>query len=337
MKILFTGMGSSHCKKTDNASFFSSLADGYSELAEVVWSAPKITWSRADLESFDLVFLGFMPITSKSANHLYGALHVLNLLYESPKLRLVVDNPQIWQYKNSISSFRRAPEQIFTDFYKTRYDFTNAKVGKVRHSIDSVAEKMTTLAWPITIAPRLPWSSDSDLKNKLPFIDQSKLVAINLDSMLITSETPRIGRSNLWAVDAINSTWWTKLSPTLKYPGESLQGSGRKAVDSIALSNIATSLAAAIAPQERKTGTWWSYRYIQAMNTVTPIATLWQESISLGDEWGMLPYQLEDMEPYDRQHIAFQQKKLYEAAIPKRSETLQVLEKVMLNLSKERN
>jgi hypothetical protein len=118
MKILFTGMGSSHCKKTDNASFFSSLADGYSELAEVVWSAPKITWSRADLESFDLVFLGFMPITSKSANHLYGALHVLNLLYESPKLRLVVDNPQIWQYKNSISSFRRAPEQIFTDFYR---------------------------------------------------------------------------------------------------------------------------------------------------------------------------------------------------------------------------
>ena len=336
MKILFTGMGSSHCKRTDNTGFFAALADSYGEIAEVVWSPPKLSWTRAELEEFDAIFLGFMPPTSKSANYAYGALHVMNLMYESPKLNLVVDSPQMWQYKNSVNLFKRSPEQIFSSFYEKRFNFHEAKSGKARHSIESLSEKLNSIPWPSSIVPSLPWIDNASAKEKVSFVTPDSIRLINLDSFLLKNASPYLSRSTSWAVSNIKSTWWEKLRPTLRYDGIPLSDSPRRANDELACSRLKSSRAALLVPQERGTGSWWSYGYIQAMNTSTPVATHWQETLGFSPTWSLLPYNLEDMEPYDLQELASAQKKIYESAIPGRDEMRKALEKLVLESSKER-
>lgn len=336
MKILFTGMGSSHCKRSDNLNFFTLLADASSKFAEVTWSSPKLGWTRTDLEKFDVVIFGLVPPTSPNANKIYAALHVLDLMYESPKLRLVVDSPQIWQYKNSIESFKRDPSQIFSAFYSSRVDYKESNTDLYKSRLDDLVNKMRNVSlWPTTIVPSLPWSTVDSISAALPFIPKGKINLVNLDSHILNKKDAPISRRNVWAVDAKKSTWWDTLKLTLRYPGL-LVRTASKISDSEYEASIQTALGLVVPPQERKIGTWWSYRYIQAMNSSTPVVTLWQDSHSFSPHWSVLAYQVEDLEPYERQKLADLQYEAYLAGIPSRDESLKLLEHLMLNSVKER-
>lgn len=323
-------MSSSHCKEPKNQTFFKTLAQAYNEFSDVTWSEPKISWSRSDLENFDEIIFGFTPPTSMGANHLYAALKVLNSMYESPKLKVVVDSPQIWQYKNSINSFKRDPDQVFGSFYSGRKNYLEAKNGKIRSHAEGLAEKLSSLVWPTVLVPQLPWTSREELSTKLPFIHSDSIVGINLDSLLLKREVPEIGRSLQWAADDVKNPWTSLVQNTLRFPVTSVKNS-KKPKDVEAEERIKASMGLLVSPQGRNTGTWWSYRYIQGLNTVTPIGTKWQESKALGEEWSYLPYQIEDMQPYERQHVAFQQVKSYEAEIPNKESIVNTLQNLVID------
>jgi hypothetical protein len=334
MKVLFTGMSSSHCKEGKNESFFKTLAKAYGEFSEVVWSEPKLSWTRADLETYDAIVFGFTPPTSMGANYIYGAIHVLNLMYESPKLALVVDSPQMWQYKNSVRAFKRDPDQIFGSFYAKRRNYTEAKNGSSKADAQRLADKMSSIQWPKTYVPQLPWTSFASMVDKVPFISSESLVPLNLDSLLLKRDTPKVHRLDQWGVDNDKSSWWSTLSAGLRFSGASIKDSTRPK-DLEAEQRISMSMGLVVAPQDRKTGTWWSYRYIQGMNTVTPIATNWQETAGFSEQWSLLAYQIEDMEPYERQDVAFKQRKAYEAAIPTKEQVINTLKNMMVDSQKE--
>jgi len=329
MKVLFTGMSSSHCSDGKNRSFFRTLASAYSEFSDVVWSEPKLNWSRSDLEVFDEIIFGFAPPTSMTANHLYGAINVLDLMYESPKLKLVIDSPQVWQYKNSINAFKRDPDQIFGSFYVNRKNYTQARNGKSRSQAESLSNKFSTVKWPVTLIPSLPWSDIAALKKKVGFVTEDSVVSLNLDALLLTKEIPSIGRKDQWAVDNIKSNWAKTTAATLRFPTVPVKANN-KPKDSEVEERIKSSMGALISPQDRNVGTWWSYRYIQALNTVTPIATYWQDSRPLSEDWGLLAYQIEDMQPYERQHVAFQQLKSYQANVPDKGSALRALQNLVI-------
>lgn len=336
MKVLFTGMSSSHVRESKNESFFKTLSKVYGEFAEVTFAKPSLSWTRSDLENFDEIIFGFSPPTSIGANYLYGALHVLNQLYESPKLRLVIDSAQVWQYKNSVRAFKRDPDQIFGSFYEKRINFKEAKNGKVRSDVEQLAQKMSTLDWPYVYTPMLPWSDSTTISGKIPFINSESVVPLNIDSFLLTEETPTIGRTDQWAVDEIKSQWWKTVSQSTSMPSLSVKNS-KKPKDDEAEERIKMSMALAVAPQDRKIGTWWSYRYIQGMNTTTPIVTYWQDTFGFSSDWSYLAYQLEDMQPYERQHVAFQQKRDYKNSIPDQESVILKLKNLMLDLQTRGN
>lgn len=327
-------MTSAHCKDGSNVSFFRTLAKAYSEIGDVVWSVPKLSWSRADLEKFDLIILGMAPPTSLASNHIYGSLHALNLMYESPKLRLVVDSPQMWQYKNSIRAFKRDPEQIFGSFYRNRINYEEARANKVRTSVESVADKLQNVKWPKTLVPSLPWLSREDIARKISFISEESIVPLNLDAFLVEDASPQIGRTNVWAVENTASVWWKTLENTLQNPGESIRYS-KKPKDEEVLQRIKSSFGLIVPPQDRKVGTWWSYRYLQAINSATPVVAYWNDIGDFDSSWKYLGYQLEDMDPYDRQHVAYQQRKSYIAEIPTKQDSLKTLNKLVIDFQKE--
>ena len=336
MKILFTGMASSHCALTQNTDFFQALYDAMVGIADSVDIAePKLSWTEDYLSEYDFVFFGMTPPTSLSANKLYGALNVLNLLYSSPKLRLIVDGAQVWQYKNSVTSFSSSPSQILSSFYSSRKDYKSV-LDKHTKMVESVAKKMKTLEWPATYVPALPWNSRESLYGALDgLIPQEKLFPVQIDSLLLDREKVSINRGKFWSVDTPKSKWWKSLEKTLVLPGT--PAVPRKRAKDVEIEEaIRSSIGLVIPPQERKVGTWWSYRYIQALNTNTPIVTHWQDSWVLDESWSVLAYQVEDMEPYERQDLAERQYRSYYNSVPSKDIVLKELLSSLLDSNQER-
>lgn len=336
MRVLFTGMASSHCKKPDNVTFFGVLSDVVSEFAEVVWDSPKLSWTEKDLDKFDLVVFGFTPPTALSANKIYGAMHLLGLMFHSPKLRLVVDSSQVWQYKNSIQAVKRDVSTLFSKFYSRRYDYRRAQSEDSRKYIDLAATHMGSDIWPKIYYPELPWSTKNEVSRALGFGSIEKMIGVNLDSFLLLPEPQGLsGESNFWSVSTTKGSWYRTVEQSLRSTSLDISKNSSKD-DNAILSTIRSSLGLIVPPQERNTGTWWSYRYVQGMNSNTPIVTLWQSSQKLGESWAYLAYQIEDMSPDERVVVAQNQLELYKNAIPTKDEIINLLRNDMVDSKKER-
>jgi hypothetical protein len=326
-------MASSHCKRPANVSFFTNLSDAVSKFAEVVWASPSQSWTKKDLEVYDVIIFGMTPPTSLSANKLFGALHVLGLMFDSPKLKLVVDSAQMWQYKNSVAAVKRDFSSLFGSFYFRREGYATAKESP--KMIEKAVAHMSDSAWPTIFYPSLPWVSDSKVASLLGFVGEESLVGLNLDSLLLNIEPPRIGRKDYWSVDAPKSSWLEPLDKVLVYPRTATR-IGRKTDDAYALGIIQNSAGFILPPQERKAGTWWNYRMVQALNTTTPITTYWQDTYKFHSSWGALAYQIEDMSVVERQHLATAQKNVYINAIPDKDSVINYLKINLIDSSKER-
>jgi hypothetical protein len=336
MKILFTGMASSHCSPKGNVSFFNTIAKAVEGFAEVIWAPPKVSWTKSDLDSFDLVFFGFIPPTALSANKIYGAMHVLGEMFDSPKLRLVVDGQQIWQYKNSIEYIKRDVSKLFTDFYSKRAEYSLVSDPKKRQGIEKASKLFSADVWPITYYPALPWTSHERAVSSLGFGASESFVGVNLDAILLNPEPYSLyTRGDFWAVDNEKSQWVSKLSKSVRSPVVPLKVS-RRLSDSDATSAMRTALGLIVAPQDRGVGSWWSYRQIQGLNSHTPIVTEWVDTNTFHESWAHLGYQLEDMSEADRKRVAADQLDSYQSSLKNKKHTIDSFKTGILDRSLER-
>jgi hypothetical protein len=336
MKILFTGMASSHCVAGENVGFFNTIAKAFQDRAEIVWETPKVSWEKPYLESFDLIFFGFIPPTALSANKIYGAMHLLGLMFESPKLRLVVDGQQIWQYKNSIEYIKRDVSKLFSDFYSKRAESSLVKDPLNRKNIELASELFGSSKWPITYYPRLPWTSHERAIESLGFGSADSFAGVNLDSLLINPEPQSAsGRENFWSAENEKSLWLNKLSRSIRYPIVSVK-SAKRLSDMDAIATMRRSVGLIIPPQDRGLGSWWSYRHIQALNSGTPVVTDWVDTSSFHDSWSKLAYQIEDISDLGRIAIAREQLESYKESLKPKNQTIDEFNKHVLDLSSER-
>jgi hypothetical protein len=310
MKILFTGMASHHTKPSSNVTFFRTLSERVEIFSTIEWTTPSVTWTEEYLNQYDYVVVGITPPTSLSANKVYGALHAINIMYDSPKLIMVIDHPQLWQYKHGFNSIDSNPLSIFTNFYSKRGEFSIAKEVHLQ-SIAEANNKLLTKKWPKTIYPSLPWSSSRDIDKLLGLFAEESLIPVNLDSFLIAEndlDNKKVGSS--WVFDSKNSRWLSDLSKLLTLPLGPISSS-KKLSDYDAFEFIKTSFGLVLAPQERGVGVWWSYRLIQALNSNTVVLSDWKKTHELGPEWSLLGYDLESQTNEDIINIAKLQKRSY--------------------------
>lgn len=329
MKILITGMASSHTQPSKNVSFFGTLAKNIESIYSVDWATPSVTWTKEFLDGYDAIFVGLIPPTSLGANKVYGAMHVINLMYESPKLHLVVDHQQLWQFKSSLGSIHKNVDSIFTEFYSKRKEYKIAKNPLVSAGIKNAATKLLFSAWPKTIYPELPWKNFSDVSGFLSNDPESKFIGLNLDStLLVEPKNDVFARTDSWVVDHSSSTWAKKLEKLLVNSVVSMKDTPRSS-DLDVFNRISTSFASIVVPQERGVGTWWTYRYIQSMNSLTPVISDWKDTSNLSEAWNILGSTLEELSIPDRLAIAQEQRDSYISAIPDRLEVIQSLEDIL--------
>jgi hypothetical protein len=198
---------------------------------------------------------------------------------------------------------------------------------------------MGTDVWPKIYYPELPWSTKSEVAKSLGFGSVEKMVGVNIDSFLLLPEPQGVSeRTNFWSVSTAKGSWYETVKQSLRATSLDMLDISNKSFknDNAVLSTIRSSLGLIVPPQERTTGTWWSYRYIQGMNSNTPIVTLWQSSQRLGESWAYLAYQIEDMSTDKRVTVAQNQLELYKKAIPTKNEIVNLLKNDMIDSKKER-
>jgi hypothetical protein len=330
MKVLVTGMASSHTKPSANTSFFGTLVKAVETFATVEWATPSVTWTKEFLDQYDSVVVGVVPPTSLGANKVYGAMHVINLLYNSPKLTLVVDNPQLWQFKASLASVARDVSSIFTPFYSKRREHKLASNPKISGGIQSAADKLLNLPWPKTIYPELPWKTVDEIGKFISTEGTQNLVGINLDAMLLADPKPAKAPAPVWVADSPTSSWTKKIEKLLSFPTIPLRG-GPRDTDEQVFDRISSSFGLLMAPQERGVGTWWSYRYVQALNASVPVVSDWRDTGSLSNNWYVLGSTLEESTYEERLAIARAQREDYMKSIPSQDESMRLIKSLITN------
>jgi hypothetical protein len=329
-KIFLTGMTAPQTSEKVNTNFrtFSSVLHEVLTSAghEVTWSAPSVTTTANDLESFDAVLVGLAPIGSLTSHKIYGALNVLDIARKSGKLTLFLDSPNCALIASSIKSLVNNPQSFTKPFFSKRkeYDFVVAD-PEVEARLLSVVKYLNDNEWPTTIYPKLPWNNVSDVK--LPPLAKKNLQGVNLDSFYIT-EIPNLPKNKVekWSVDAYND-WSNKTIKTLSLP-TALMKWHKATTDNDVMEQITRSIGVIIAPDKRD-GTWWSYRHVQALNSNTPIATDWTVSQRLGDSWSVLASSIDTMSQSKRDLIARSQKEIYLSSVGSQKSSLNALQSIL--------
>jgi hypothetical protein len=331
--IYLTGMTAPQASPSANQKSLSFSGVLHSVLVSaghnVTWGDPSLLETPETLNKYDSVIVGVSPVTSLSANRAYGALSIIEMLWESDKLTLLIDAPNTQLVAASLKSIDANPVALMKEFYSYRKGYREVVSDiAVSSRISQAANKLANKEWPRTIYPSLPWAQADRLaiSRLLPAAAQS-FVGINLDSFLLTDQTVLTEKSHKWAVDSTSNKSTEKLLNTLTFPHAMMRWN-KGCSDSDALDQISRSSGAVIS-SHRVDGTFWTYRYAQALNSKTPIYSDWKETSVLGESWSHLATTIETMDDHQRYQLSLDQKSDYQKNIPTKEQAISMLEKTL--------
>lgn len=331
-KIYLTGMTASQASpgaNTRNLAFAGVLNKVLlSRGHEITWGDPSLDVTKDFFDQYDLVLVGVGPITSLSANRVYGVLNTIGLLWGSSKLRLFIDAPGTVQIGASLRAIEANPTSLLKEFYSYRKGYKEVVSNVALSSrISNAAHNLATNPWPQTLYPSLPWKSDVDAAKKLPSNIAQSLVGINLDSHLIEEYPMLEEKADKWVVDSVALKETEKLVATLGFPTLPMKWN-KGVTDNQVQDQLNRSMAAIIAPNKGD-GSWWTYRYAQAFNALTPVYTSWVETEEIGPSWGILASAIEDLTAEQRLKLSISQRIEYLNCILNKYESTKSLENVL--------
>ena len=331
MKILITGMSASQASLRTNTKTLGFAGALHNVLTanedEVVLRDPDIKWTLDDLKDYSVVIVGVAPITSLAASKSYGALHVIDLLSDDPRLRLMVDAPYPSQIAASLRAVLSNPGNLTKDFYAFRQGYQLAATESVSKRLLGTVDRLLNGAWTDTIYPSLPWQNRGDIAATLPPGATAKLNGINLDSWLVSNKPIESAETvNKWVADNTTSTWTKKTHKTLAFPVVAMKHNKAMSDEEVG-QQIGRSVGSLITPH--RDGTWWTYRYIQSLNHAVPVVTEWKESQAIGTAWSTLGATVESMSPEQRKDLAWNQLAEYLSVVPRRDNAVQELRSIL--------
>ena len=300
---------------------------------EVTWISPSVHMTKESLNQFDSVIVGVTPITSVGASRAYGALSLIGHLWGDSKLTLLIDAPSSSQIEPSFRSVVTNPASLTKSFFSNRKEYSTVLAdASISARLHSAVGHLLNEEWPTTIYSSLPWSAQEDVK--LPANAKKNLVAVNLDAHLIQENPVAVDRRQKWVVDAPSTPWSSAVLKTLELPNSLMKWN--KGWDDNQVMDQFTRSIGALITSHKKDGTWWTYRYVQALNSNTPVATDWKFSSRIGAAWSSLASAIESMSQQKRDLLATAQREAYLANIPGKQTALNILETTLKISRKEK-
>lgn len=312
-KILVTGMTASQFSPGASKralSFAGILVDQLQKSGhEVDWMPPQTSWNILGLDQYDSVLVGIAPVLSLAASATYGALSVIDLLWETGKLTFFIDAPLPSLIMTSLRHVKRNPKSLVKPLFNARPGYSSLHTAEVIERVYRSAYRLEDKPWPTTLYPALPWSNED--VDCLP----AHMVGLNFDREYINPLPATLHPQELgWVADVKTSKWLDKVKATTTQPVWQMKNN-KSSTDGSVRDTMRTSTGALISPQ--RTGRlWWSTRFAQALETGTPIASEWRETSVLGPSWGLLATEIEALTPQQRLDTSKQQQIDYIQALP---------------------
>lgn len=317
-KILISGMTAAQSSRRFNDSNM-SFAGALSSIVEdkktrVDWIDPSPLWTKKDVSDYDVILLGVAPVLSLTANKAYGTLSLIDTLKNDSRLTLFIDAPEPGKIHANLRAVVRNSDTLFKDLYVKRKWHQAAKSeSKVRSRIIRAVEFLANDRWPQTIYPKLPWDAGSPDIPGVPENILTSMTGVDVDCAYVGDLTFGDTRSTAWAADSTKTKWMSNIEKQLMYPNVAMK-MHRTWNDSMVITNIGRSIGALIGPHNDKV-VWWSPRFVQSLNTATPVVTEWRSSSALGDAWSHLATSIELMSAVDRYELAVTQRLQYHGRI----------------------
>jgi hypothetical protein len=295
------------------------------ERSEVFWKEPSVTWTEADLDEYDHVFVGLAPLMAMGANRVYGALSVVERLWGSRRLTVVLDSPDPDLFTRSLRSTLGNWESFTKAFFSYRKEFDLARGPEVSDRLRSGAERLMASTWPRTVVPGLPWTEAARIAAALPSGASGRVQTVNLDHLLLRrfgKERAEVPRLREWAYEKSGDRRWLP-SQNLGLPVRELPSNHRIATDPLAVQQLRESVGLLVGPIRGEV--WWTPKVAMSLAVLTPVFTDWHQSRLLGAEWTHLPGPHELARPEEAEELANDQYVSFVNSIPGPSEALRSL------------
>lgn len=286
---------------------------------------PKVQMTKKHFKEYDSIIVGVSPPLSVTANKAYGALSVINLLGGDDRLRFFVDTPNVWSITANVRAIKKDFSAITKSFYSKRLGYKELMSDeKVRKNVQGGVDFLFSSEWPVTLYPAMPWSSDSEVLDSVSSVE--KVVGVHVDSHYVRHEIPDINaqKQKRWAADTAKSKWAVSTTSSLRFPHVTMRQS-KVANDSDVAEVIARSIGALISPLEDGR-IWWNFRWAQAMNSSTPIASDWRTTSKIGSSWSHLAAGIEELSHIDMYELSVSQKAEYIDSTPSQDTVRKLLE-----------
>jgi hypothetical protein len=343
-KILITGMTSSQCSSqaiAKNMSYSGLLKKAFEHAGyEVDLLPPNTQWTKEYLEGYEKVLVGLAPVTSLGAHYAYGAMHVMHLLLGDFRMVFYIDGPEPVKITSALNAWYKDTDNITKPFYSGRRDYSYAIDQKNTSNIAKVVGHLINDMWHMTLYPSLPWDY-THIKplGQLPSGANNAIRGSNVDVFGINDEvypTHKTSHNDSIAVDDLGTKWVQNVKQTTN-SDLVLMREHKGLTDAQVRTRISQAKAAIITPYP-SSGTWWSYRYLQAISTLTPVVTEWRESAASGMAgWNLLVSSIDNTSIEDLNLIGGVQYGSYLANIESKDNAAASLERTLLLLKEEEN
>ena len=293
----------------------------------VEWVEPSVHLKKDDLARFDVILLGIAPVLSVTSNKAYGVLSMIHALDGDPRLRFFIDAPEPARITANLRAVEKDFSTLVKPFYSLRRHYKDLSDESVKLAIAGGVNRLAASEWPLTVYPAMPWSNDVQVADKLPNGAASAVVGITVDPYYVSRQTRPIekGKTRRWVVDASRgSKWTTNTLNSLSLPHEMMK-MNRGATDVDVLERINGSTGSIIGPGIDG-ALWWSHRWAQSLNSLTPVASDWRVTSSIGSSWSHLAASIEEMSHIDNYELSVSQRKEYISALPSQDNVKEKLE-----------
>lgn len=334
MKILITGStASQYSLKSDErvptftGFIYSSLVDAGHD---VTWEEPSIYTTKEYLNDYDKIIVGLSSPSSLSANRIYGALSVLNYAKDLNKLIILTDSPEPYKLWAGIRAVANKPSELLKPFYIRRYEYMDVmKNSDESRLVDTVVDLYKN-EWPSVIYPSNPWITSDVITKNIPNVLAHSTYGLCFDSSIL-QDIPRLNLNyeDYWCVDQLNTKWSKSVTQTLSKPVLPIRDHKWQS-HSDALARLDSSLGMLVSVYKNYEP-WWSVMLSHALLLEIPVVTEWRNTSFLGQDWSLLPSEIEEMSPKERNELAKRQKLTYLQQIPNSGAVLNILENSLIN------
>lgn len=327
VRILVTGMTSQQTK--EDSFVAGSLAIALRALGHDVTVEKPSLRDSLDSKTWDHVFVGLGPLHGIGTSSMYGALGVIGAHW-SDKLTLYLDDVDAGKIGSGFRIMEKTPAKLTKPWYTYKREWELAKLPEVHGWLMNVIDHIINAErdFPSIIVPAFDFDSAFATAQQVSRGAGSHAVDIDFSAFVpkLADKLPPLDEDELGPLKGKDfwATPWEPSGPPIAKMGE-LRWDVVQSPSQRMGEQYARKASGMLIP-----AIGWHHLFAQAASAKIPVATNWRvHAKGLGEEYEILPQDVEIMTKDERDHLARLQHTRFWNRAPEQSDIQATIARVM--------